>query len=167
MQLRFSSRRSLAGLDILSSASRESASALSAKRARQGGLPGRFSASQIRRDDAMARGSRLLPPELVFQFCLRPLQPVTFGFRQVLAGAVDIKRQHRYRRAVCAGFSARALFCRSLQRRGDLPCTAELEHSALQIERIALLCDAPRPAPWRLLLRGPSRRTSSSRSPFT
>lgn len=90
---------------------------------------------------------RLFAMKLALQFGFRPLQPVAFGSWQVLAGAVDIEDQHRQRRAIGAGFPAPAVFRRTFQRRGNLRCTGELEHPAIQIERVALFRDALRPAP--------------------
>src|SRR4051794_4744599 len=69
---------------------------------------------------ARHRADRLLPPELPLQLHLRALQPRALGLRQGLAGTVDIKGQHRQRRAIGAGLAARALLCRTFERCGDL-----------------------------------------------
>ena len=39
--------------------------------------------------------SASIPPKLMLQLRLRPLQAVALGFRQGLAGAVDVEGQHR------------------------------------------------------------------------
>src|SRR6516165_4706021 len=101
--------------------------------------------------------------KLALQLGFRPLQPVALGSRQLLAGAVDIEGQHRYRGTIGAGFPARAVFRRTLQRRGNFLCTGELEHPAIEIERVALLRNALRPAPRTGLSRFSSWRLSSPR----
>ena len=48
----------------------------------------------------------VVPAKLPLQLALGTLQPLALRLRQGLAGAVDIKRQHRERRAIGAGFAA-------------------------------------------------------------
>src|ERR1700716_601363 len=86
-----------------------------------------------------------LPPKLMFQLDLRAFQPRTLRLRQRLAGAVDIKGQHRQRRAIGAGLAARTVLRRTLQRGRDFLRACQLEDPALEIERVAFLRHALRP----------------------
>src|SRR3984893_10256117 len=96
---------------------------------------------------AVPKNSRsLVLSKLVLQLGLGALQPVALGFRQRLAGAVDIKRQHRQRRAIGAGLAAPTTFRGALQRGRDSLWIPQREDAVLQIERIALARDALRPA---------------------
>ena len=72
-------------------------------------------------------GRSELPPELVLQLHLRPLQSGTLGLRQGLSGAVDIEGQHRQRRAIGAGLAARTMLCRALERRAIFFALASLK----------------------------------------
>src|ERR1700682_2503038 len=84
--------------------------------------------------------------KLMFQLDLRAFQPRTLRLRQLLAGAVDIKGQHRQRRAIGAGLAARTVLRRTLQRGRDFLRACQLEDPALEIERVAFLRHALRPA---------------------
>ncbi len=48
---------------------------------------------------------KLLPPELPLQLNLGALEPRTLRLRQILSRAIDVKRQHRQRRAVGAALA--------------------------------------------------------------
>src|SRR6266404_3326848 len=102
----------------------------------------------------------LVAAELVPQLGLGALQAVALRFRQGLAGAVDIERQHRERRAIGARPATRTAFRRALERGRDLLWACQLEDALPQIERIALTGHALRPALWRFPLgcRFPPRR---------
>src|SRR5258707_13128963 len=94
----------------------------------------------------------LVAAELVPQLGLGALQAVALRFRQGLAGAVDIERQHRERRAIGARLAARTAFRRALERSRDFLRAGQLEDALLQIERVALPRHALRPALWRFPL---------------
>src|SRR5258707_4060726 len=102
----------------------------------------------------------LLTMKLVLQRGLGALQAVALGFRQGLAGAVDVECQHRERGAIGASLATRTAFRGALERSRDLLRTCQLEHALLQIERVALPGHALRPALWRCLAGGrfPPRR---------
>ena len=89
-----------------------------------------------------------LPP----QFGLGALQSVALRFRQRLAGAVDIKGQHRERRAIGACLAARTSFRRALERCRDFLRVGLFEDAVFQVERVAFLRYSLRPALWRRLL---------------
>src|SRR5882724_8253256 len=98
--------------------------------------------------------------KLVLQLGLGALQAVALGFRQGLAGTVDIECQHRERGAIDGRLATRTAFRRALERSRDLPWTCQLEDALLQIERVALAGHALRPALWRFPgCRFPPRRT--------
>src|SRR6185437_10512005 len=80
----------------------------------------------------------------MLQFRLRPLQPRALGFRQRLAGAVDVEGQHRERGAVGTTLAAGAVLRGALQRSRDLLRIGQREDAALEVERIALFGDALR-----------------------
>src|SRR4051812_40198985 len=88
----------------------------------------------------------LLLAELMLEFDLRAFQSRALRFRQRLAGAVDIEGQHRQRRAIGAALAARTVLRRTLQRCRDLFRTGQFEDALLEIERVAFLCHALRPA---------------------
>jgi hypothetical protein len=99
--------------------------------------------------------------KLVFQLSLGALQAVALGFRQGLAGTVDIERQHRERGAIGARLPTRTSFRRALERSSDLLCAGQFEDALSQIERIALTGHTLGPALWRFPLGDsfPPRRT--------
>src|ERR1700754_1467217 len=107
-------------------------------------------------DTGVARAplAGLFPPELMLQLHLRPFQPRALRFRQGLAGAVDVEGQHRQGGAIGAGPAARAALRRTFEGCRDLSRTCQFENILPEIERIALLRDALRPAFWRCLSRG-------------
>jgi HAMP domain-containing protein len=115
------------------------------------------------------RNTALLTMKLVLQRGLGALQAVALGFRQGLAGAVDIECQHRERGAIGASLATRTAFRGAFERSRDLLRTCQLEHALLQIERVALPGHALRPALWRCLAGGrvPPRRArlTGSRRP--
>src|ERR1700722_11318970 len=80
------------------------------------------------------------------QLQLRPRQPLALRLRQRLAGAVDVKSQHRERRTIGAGLAARTAFRRALQGGGDPLRVAQGEDALSQIERVAFPRYALRPA---------------------
>jgi len=84
---------------------------------------------------------------LLAQLALGALQGLPPGSRQVLAGAIDVKGQHRQRRAVRIGFAPPAAFGRAFQRSRDLFRIAFGEDAAVEIERVALTRHPRRPAP--------------------
>jgi hypothetical protein len=84
--------------------------------------------------------------KLPLQLGLGARQPVALGFRQRLAGAVDIKRQHRRRRVKGTGLAARTSFRRALPRRRDFLRVRQFEDAMLQITRVAFPGDALRPS---------------------
>src|SRR4051794_23635650 len=82
----------------------------------------------------------------MLQFDLRALKPGALCLRQGFAGAVDIEGQHRKRRTIGAAFAARTVLRRTLQRRRNLLRARQFEDALLEIERVAFLCHALRPA---------------------
>jgi hypothetical protein len=76
------------------------------------------------------------------------LQPVAMGFRQRLAGTVDIKHQHRQRRAKGAGLAARTSFRRALERRRDFLRIGQSEDAMLQIQRVAFFGERAATIAW-------------------
>jgi len=64
----------------------------------------------------------------------------------MLAGAIDVERQHRHRGCVRAGLAPAAAFCGALQRARDAARVVAGEHAAIQRQRIARLRDVLRPA---------------------
>src|SRR5258707_1460189 len=87
----------------------------------------------------------LVAAELVPQLGLGALQAVALRFRQRLAGAVDIERQHRERRAIGACLAARTAFGRALERSRDSFWISQREDAVRQIERVAFPGHALRP----------------------
>src|SRR3979490_1215516 len=97
---------------------------------------------------AINQPKSLVFSELVIPLGLGGLQPVALRFRQRLAGAVDIKRQHRERRAIGACLAARTALRRALERCRDLLRVSQFEDAVVQIERVAFPGHALRPALW-------------------
>src|SRR3954468_12202820 len=90
-------------------------------------------ARALRRARSSVRFSGMgFPSVKLAQLVLCRLQHLALRSRQAVARAVDVKVQHRHRRA--------------LQRARDGPGTALGEHAALEIERVARAHDARRPA---------------------
>src|SRR5215208_1034036 len=90
------------------------------------------------------------------QFALGALEHALLPLGEVLAGAVDVKGQHRHRRLVGRALAPLAGFSRTLQRQRDLVRVAVGEHAFLEIEciaapghlaRPALVCSGPRHVP--------------------
>jgi len=72
------------------------------------------------------------------QLVLRRLEHAASPRRQLLAGAVDVERQHRHRRAVRRTLASLAALRRARQRTRDLPWIVLRKHATLQIQRVAL-----------------------------
>jgi hypothetical protein len=89
-------------------------------------------------------GVNSIVAKLMFQFGLRPFQPIALGLGQGFAGAVDVECQHRKRGAVGAAFAARAMLRRALEGSSDLLRIGQFEDAALEIKRIAFPRDALR-----------------------
>src|SRR5215469_4447943 len=97
--------------------------------------------------------------ELAAQLGLGGFQYAFLRCRKVLAGAIDVKVQHRHRRLERAGFAAVAVLSRALQRSGDPLGTARLENVLFEIERVAGFGDLGGPFAVGLL---PCHRFSSA-----
>src|SRR3974390_1774109 len=80
------------------------------------------------------------------QLILGLLQFGLASLRQALAGAVDIKGEHRHRRPVWIALAAAAAVRRTLERGRNRACSAFLEDAVVQSKRIARLGDQPRPS---------------------
>src|SRR5690242_14154352 len=83
--------------------------------------------------------------ELLAQLALGALQRAALPGWQVLAGAVEIEGEHRQRRAIGIGLAAPAALGRALERAGDALGILAGEHTAREIERIAVARHLPRP----------------------
>jgi hypothetical protein len=77
------------------------------------------------------------PVEQRPQLVLGRFQRFALSRRQVAAGAVDVERQHRHRRAVRIGLASMAVFGRTLERACDRHGIVQFEHTRAQVERIA------------------------------
>src|SRR5204863_10135913 len=68
------------------------------------------------------------------------------SLRELFAGAVDVERQHRHRRAIRLALPSMAPLRRPFERARDGARIGAGEHSAIEIERVARLRDMLRPA---------------------
>jgi len=94
----------------------------------------------------VASASLAVPPELLAQLDLCPLQRLAPAGGKILAGAVDVEDQHRQRGAVWAGLAPAAALGGALERGGDAFGVAQFEHAAFEIEGVAFPCHPRRPA---------------------
>src|SRR5262249_48844821 len=103
---------------------------------------------QLRHGGPLALARRLFARRLFVeraQLALGRLQASALGPRQLAAGAIDVEREHRHRRAVRARFAPAASLGRALQGSRD-GSWASGKNLALEIERVALARDTLRPA---------------------
>src|SRR5437763_12340504 len=90
-----------------------------------------------------------LPPELLAQFVLGSHQHPPARSGQVLAGAVDVKRQHRQCRTEWVGLSSLAGFGGTFQRCRDPPGIFRGEDAGAEIQGVAAFGHFMGPPPAR------------------
>src|SRR5438874_4364076 len=80
------------------------------------------------------------------QFLLRLRQDFFPPCWELLSGAVDIKGEHRHRRSIWCALAAATFFGRALERSGDAARVFPRKDSPVQLERVAMLRNRPRPS---------------------
>src|SRR6185437_7898877 len=119
----------------------------------------------------MAYTSCLHAVERLAQFHLGLIQETAALGRQSGAAPIEVKREHRHRRAVGFRLAPLAGFGGALEREGDLARAALGEYTGLQVKRVAVARHAARPtargrrSPMTRGLRSPMTR--GLRSPMT